>query len=315
MNHSPQNMSRKFARSEGRYRQRDVIFHLTGGGFFAHIIASDLPYLLDWSAATGAVVICPEYSLLPDHCFPYALDEVVSVYEALVRNEEMETIGFEVDRIIVTGESTGANLAASLCIKVLTGSDELDSEPDISAPTGRGTAGIPHNDSWETLQHEYHFSQIRSPDALMLSCAVLNLSNEVNTSSRVIGNADPVLPSGLISAISDAYAPSELGASKKDPLVSPIFVSDYVLGNFPPTLLFASSQDPLLDDSVIFNQRLRNLGVKSELRTVQNMPHAYLGLGTAGFPEAVQVQDEIKDWLSMEFARVHSHDRNDNKRM
>lgn len=50
--------TRKFAR--GQYRQRDVILHLTGGGFFAHTIASDLPYLLDWSSSTGSVVICPE---------------------------------------------------------------------------------------------------------------------------------------------------------------------------------------------------------------------------------------------------------------
>lgn len=31
---------KKFAGTGGRYRQRDVIFHLTGGGFFAHTIAS-----------------------------------------------------------------------------------------------------------------------------------------------------------------------------------------------------------------------------------------------------------------------------------
>lgn len=34
------NQANKFAGSGGRYRQRDVIFHLTGGGFFAHTIAS-----------------------------------------------------------------------------------------------------------------------------------------------------------------------------------------------------------------------------------------------------------------------------------
>lgn len=55
------NFDRKsFVGSKGKYRQRDIILHLTGGGFFAHTIASDLPYLLDWSSSTGAVVICPE---------------------------------------------------------------------------------------------------------------------------------------------------------------------------------------------------------------------------------------------------------------
>ena len=53
---------KSFAGYKGQYRQRDVILHLTGGGFFAHTIASDLPYLLDWSSSTGSVVICPEVS-------------------------------------------------------------------------------------------------------------------------------------------------------------------------------------------------------------------------------------------------------------
>lgn len=68
------NLQQHFAR--GDYRQRDVILHLTGGGFFAHLIASDLPYLLDWSHATEAVVVCPEYSLLPEKRFPCALQDV-----------------------------------------------------------------------------------------------------------------------------------------------------------------------------------------------------------------------------------------------
>jgi len=38
---------------------RNVILHLCGGGFVAHTIAGDLPYLLDWSAASDSVVIIP----------------------------------------------------------------------------------------------------------------------------------------------------------------------------------------------------------------------------------------------------------------
>jgi hypothetical protein len=56
----PPSRRKSFVGSKGQYRQRDVILHLTGGGFFAHTIASDLPYLLDWSSSTGSVVICPE---------------------------------------------------------------------------------------------------------------------------------------------------------------------------------------------------------------------------------------------------------------
>jgi hypothetical protein len=92
---------------------------LTGGGFFAHTIASDLPYLLDWSASTGAVVICPEYALLPEHTFPVALEQITNVYLALVDGYyAVIDLGFEVNHIVVTGESAGGNLAAALCVKL-----------------------------------------------------------------------------------------------------------------------------------------------------------------------------------------------------
>lgn len=277
----------QFAGSCGRYRQRDVILHCTGGGFFAHTIASDLPYLLDWSAATGAVVVCPEYALLPEHAFPVALEQITDVYSALVDGVD---VGFEVNRIIVTGESAGGNLAAALCVKL--GLKKLEREDLLnnSLDSDVGDDGL----STETWAEE----PTRMPDALMLSCAALNLSLEVSH-SRVIGTQDPVLPSGLISAISDAYLPD--GFSKQNPLSSPSFAPDRVLEQFPPVLLFAGSNDPLLDDSVAFNERLRCNGVQSELRAAQNMPHAYWGLGTAGFPEARQVQQECEEWLKRQF--------------
>lgn len=275
---------RPFARSAStRYRQRDVIFHLTGGGFFAHIIASDLPYLLDWSAKTCGVVICPEYALLPEHTFPHALNQVEQVYRALTADSAVHTLGFETNKIVVTGESAGGNLAAALCVKLAT---DYEKEKDMVAPVTKDPMASPHI----------------MPDALMLSCPVLNLSLEVSH-SRLMSTEDPVLPSGLISAISDAYLPPELGISKKEPLASPLYAPDTVLTHFPPTLLFASSNDPLLDDSVVFNQRLRSLGVHSNLFAANNMPHAYLGLGTAGFPEALLVQEQCVKWLMQQLTR------------
>jgi epsilon-lactone hydrolase len=299
--HAPQlsrgtSITRPFAASgaDSSYRQRDVIFHLTGGGFFAHIIASDLPYLLDWSSTTGAVIICPEYGLLPDHCFPDALNQVDEVYRSLVSGNVASLLGFEVNRIIITGESAGGNLAAALCVKLgLYGSAPYQ----VAIPRNHLGENGCSNGFGKKVEEA-----VRFPDALMLSCPVLNLSLELSH-SRVVGTHDPVLPSGLISAISDAYVPSRLGISKKNPLASPFFATDSMLNKFPPTLLIASSNDPLLDDSVAFNQRLRSLNIESELRAAENLPHAFLGLGTAGFPEAEEAQQACQAWLSYQLSR------------
>ncbi|GKY93168.1 hypothetical protein MPSEU_000284800 [Mayamaea pseudoterrestris] len=287
--------SKPFARttSLSRHRQRDVIFHLTGGGFFAHIIATDLPYLLDWSAATGAVVICPEYALLPDHCFPDALHQITNVYSTLVNGDATPQLGFEVNRIVLTGESAGGNLASALCIQLSRQVTEGSPEQADSH-----TATIASNSDIEGLEW------VRMPDALMLSCPVLNLSSDLSP-SRMASTTDPVMPGSVISAISDAYIPQRLNVNRKDPLVSPIFASDENLKHFPPTLLFASSNDPVLDDSVIFNRRLRSLGVDADLQVADNLPHAYLGLGIAAFPEAVQVQQHCQSWLTYQLTRRH----------
>lgn len=295
-----------FAKSPSRYRQRDVILHLTAGGFFAHTIASDLPFLLDWSASTGACVICPEYDLLPEHTFPDALLQAERVYKELQSGEAVHVLGFEAHRIVLTGESTGGNLAASLCVKLCMDNDHVPTSASYLPP-------MPSSEPHESSRTEWPL-----PCAMVLSCPVLNLSLELSL-SRVLGNQDPVLPSGLISAISDAYTGGPAGFSKQDPLVSPFYASDMVLSCFPPTLIFASSHDPLLDDSVVWNKRLRSLGVKSDLRAVPNLPHAYLGLGTAGFPEARDVQHQLIEWLNcqlladLSFRLVEGSDSTENR--
>lgn len=258
------------------YPEKDVIFHLTGGGFFAHTLAGDIPYLLDWSKATSTVVICPEYSLLPEHSFPVAIEEVTNVYMELLKEEVTQTLGFRTKHIIVTGESTGGNLAASLCVKLC-----MD-ERMFRVPSSKECDA---------------FENIRLPDAMMLCCPVLNLSSSC-TPSRIIAR-DAVLPSALLKVISKAYLKDH---PSTDPIASPFFATDWVLSLFPPVLLFVSDSDPCTDDSVGLHSRLINVGVDSELIATHSLPHAFWGLGTAGFPEAQKMQTKCQIWMQKHLA-------------
>ena len=141
------------------YPRKDIIFHLTGGGFFAHTLAGDIPFLLDWSAMTKSVVICPEYALLPDHKFPVAINEVTKVYCSIVNGDIAPLIGLQTGRIIVTGESTGGNLGAALCIKLC-----IDGLVDVLREQ-QNHSKEPGNNS---ITSEGSLGGVRLPDALLL---------------------------------------------------------------------------------------------------------------------------------------------------
>jgi acetyl esterase/lipase len=262
------------------YSKRNVILHLTGGGFFAHTIAGDLPYLLDWSSSSKAVVIVPEYSLSPKQ-YPEAITEVIEIYRALRFGQAAVLLGFQTERIIVSGESVGGNLATALCVSLI-----MDHEEDQCAELTHQKGADMVSDLEETLfyseNEDPHAGEcgwesrcvgLDVPDALLLCCPALNLSLD-STPSRIDGANDPVLPTALISTISASYLG---GCPPTDPIASPYFASDAIIRSFPPTLIFTSSEDPLLDDSVSFNGRLRSVGVASRLRAVHDLPHAFWG--------------------------------------
>ena len=83
-------------------------------------------------------------------------------------------------------------------------------------------------------------------------------------------------------SVADNGAQAPLDETGSMPELMPCHASMPATNTSPPTLIFTSSEDPLLDDSVAFNGRLRSVGVKSRLRAVPDMPHAFWALSTAG---------------------------------
>uniref|UniRef100_A0A7S1FX13 Alpha/beta hydrolase fold-3 domain-containing protein n=1 Tax=Corethron hystrix TaxID=216773 RepID=A0A7S1FX13_9STRA len=187
------------------YPAKDVIFHLTGGGFFTHTIAGDLPFLIDWSAATESVVICPEYDLLPEHSFPVAINQITDVFCALSSGDTAPILGFRANKIVVTGESSGGNLASSLicklCIEEIVdlnvlrfakeqGQDFLYNEAEgfLFTPSLVASESLDNSKLNKLVEDNDHWKEtqvVRLPDGLMLNCPVLNLCESISP-SRVV---------------------------------------------------------------------------------------------------------------------------------
>lgn len=82
---------------------KGILFYLFGGGYVSGAPDFELPIAAYLSEACQMRVVLPYYSLAPEHPYPKALNELVSVYKALSE----ETAG----PITVCGESAGGGLA------------------------------------------------------------------------------------------------------------------------------------------------------------------------------------------------------------
>ncbi|KAM3873075.1 hormone-sensitive lipase [Diretmus argenteus] len=64
----------------------------------------------------------------------------------------------------------------------------------------------------------------------------------------------------------------------KDPYCSPLLAPDSMLKGLPPVHIVACALDPMLDDSVMFAKRLRNMEQPVTLCVVDDLPHGFLSL-------------------------------------
>ena len=87
-----------------------MLFH--GGGFL--MSASGAHYrIAKWYAQRGTCkVILPDYRLLPRYRYPVAIEDCYSTYLWVLKNAG--TLDIDTDRIIITGDSAGGNIAGAV---------------------------------------------------------------------------------------------------------------------------------------------------------------------------------------------------------
>ena len=89
---------------------RGVILHLHGGGFALGSASSSVGFVSDLARKAGMSAVSVDYRLAPEHPYPAALNDATAAYQALLEREG------EPERIVVSGESAGGNLALELLI-------------------------------------------------------------------------------------------------------------------------------------------------------------------------------------------------------
>jgi monoterpene epsilon-lactone hydrolase len=155
-----------------------VIFHLHGGGFALGSATSSVGFVSDLARKAGMSAITVDYRLAPEHPYPAAIQDVTTAYEALL---ERQTAGAQ---IVVSGESSGGNLALELLI-----------------------AGKQHG--------------LMMPAAVVLFSPMTDLT-VTGASYTTKADVDPNITRAAIQTRANDYL-KDTGTSPADPLVSPIF--------------------------------------------------------------------------------------------
>lgn len=118
--------------------------HLFGSGFVALTPDVHSIYLTDYITKTKVPVLAPKYALAPERPFPYALQDCLDVYLYLMCGENDEELqkflGYVPQKIILTGDSAGSNLALALPIAIndYNRARALRNEPPIPLPVALG---------------------------------------------------------------------------------------------------------------------------------------------------------------------------------
>lgn len=243
------------------YRRRNlpafspVAVYIHGGGFIGgtvEVVRNSCKLLAERSHST---VVSVDYSLAPEHRFPSGLTDCQKVIDYIIREEK--TLGVDSSRLIVLGDSAGANLAAGCCL--------LDRERKIKL---------------QVLLYPFMDVNPESP----------GWSEEPYCVRK-----NPEMARYLIHEIKDlldlsTYSYINKRSEISNPLVSPLMAEDP--SEFPTTLIVSPEYDYLRSQAEQFAHLLSENGVDVILYQYRGMGHAFFE-HTGEFPQAEDCINEI----------------------
>ncbi len=242
-----------------------VVFYVHGGAF--HLLSKNTHWLMGLVFARyGYLVVNISYRLAPEHPYPAAIEDTCSAYRWLAAN--IDRLGGDRNRVVVAGESAGANLVTALALAT----SQRRQEPWARAV----------------------FDTNLVPRAALPFCGLLEVSNPQRFRERRearSGGEVRKLPrwiDGMIHDASTSYLHGHsLVPSDATALADPLRVIEAAAGlphephfERPLPAFFApvGTRDPLLDDTRRLEKALARLNVPCEARYYPGGIHAFHAL-------------------------------------
>ncbi|KAG1749216.1 Alpha/Beta hydrolase protein [Suillus lakei] len=235
-----------------------VLLYIHGGGWTIGNINSNSSFISRQCKENNCVALALDYRLAPEIPYPAAVEDTVDAVKFIYYNGKAE-FNANVNKIAVSGMSSGGNLAAIVCLKA----QELTNPIPIIfqlliVPVIDNTASAADEryPSWKECQNTVWLSE------------------------------------GQMLWARNNYLPDP--ATWPEPDSSPIFASDALLAKVPPTYIGVCELDVLRDEGIAYGKKLESLGVKVEVKVYPRAPHLILGLDAVLKVGKQLVDDAIK---------------------
>ena len=224
-----------------------VVLYLHGGGF--QMLSKDTHWIMGrLFAEKGFLVANVDYRLAPKHPFPAALEDSARAYAWLV--DHAAAFGGDSDRLVLAGESAGANLATALTLAACFRRDE---------PCAKMV--------WDCDV---------VPRAVLPTCGYLQVSDpgRFRRSDRRFS----FFVHDRLTLVSEDYLGPRAANPDHDSLADPLLVlegTNPATRSLPPFFAAVGSRDPLLDDTLRLARAMERRGVRCDLRCYEGSHHAF----------------------------------------
>lgn len=234
----------------GHAAPHPVVLYAHGGGF--RILSKDTHWMMALAfARRGYLTFNLNYRLAPEHPYPAAIADVCQGYAWIL--EHLADWGGDPERVIVAGESAGANLVTGLTLA------SCYQRPE---PWARQV--------WELE---------RVPAAVLAACGIHQVSDVARLHRR------RPLPRWLLDRLEEVhegYLPSTAGTRTVDTaLADPLLLLERGVAPerpLPPFFAPVGTKDPLLDDTRRLARALEALEVPVTARYYEGEVHAFHAL-------------------------------------
>jgi acetyl esterase len=223
-----------------------IVFYTHGGGF--RVLSKDTHWVMALAfARRGFLVFNVNYRRAPKHKFPSAVEDVHRAFAWMV--EHARRYGGDLGRVVLAGESAGANLAAGLALSLAYEREE----PHARAVHETGVV----------------------PRAVVAACGLFQVSDMLRLHRR-----KPRMSSFIkdrLVEIEEAYLGGASAICSRD-LADPVCVLERGQRPdrpLPPFFLPVGTRDPVLPDTRRMAEALRAIGTTAEVRYYPGAPHAF----------------------------------------